>query len=143
MAKYEKVTPIMNFMGKLSYSDDLLDALTTICTQENIILGRVEALGAVQRCNIGFYNQNTREYQFTKYDNPMEITNLIGNISLKDGKPMIHAHITLTDENGNTIGGHLGPGTEIFACEFVITVFEGTSFKRDYDKETGLPLWEM
>ena len=51
------------FMGKLSYGCDLLEELTSICQKEDIRLGRIEALGAVQKAHIGFYDQQTREYR--------------------------------------------------------------------------------
>ena len=131
------------FMGKLSYGCDLLEELTSVCQKENIRLGRIEALGAVQKAHIGFYDQQTREYRFHALPQPLEITKLIGNVSLKDGNPFVHAHVTLADEEGKAFGGHLAPGTVVFACEFIIESFDGPVFERGFDEETGLPLWTM
>ena len=131
------------FMGKLSYGCDLLEELTAICQKEDIRLGRIEALGAVQKAHIGFYDQQTREYQFHTLSRPLEITKLIGNVSLKEANPFVHAHITLADEEGKAFGGHLAPGTVVFACEFIIESFDGPEFERGFDEETGLPLWAM
>lgn len=130
-------------MGKLAYGCDLLEELTNICTERNVNLGRIEAIGAVQKARIGFYNQATRTYQFCALDHPLELVNLAGNISLKDGKPFVHAHVTLSDEAGKSYGGHLAPGTVVFACEFILEAFDGPTFKRCPDKETGLPLWSI
>jgi len=141
MAIMERVKPRELFMGKLSYGGDLLEEITDICRKNNIQLGHIEALGAVQRARFGFYNQKKREYQFTILNKSLEITKLIGNISLKGGNPFVHAHITLADETGKVFGGHLAPGTLTFACEFILEAFEGPTFKRSYDEETGLPLW--
>jgi len=131
------------FMGKLSYGCDLLEEITSVCQKENIRLGRIEALGAVQKAHIEFYDQQTREYRFLKLTQPLEITKLTGNISLKDGNPFVHAHVTLADETGKTFGGHLAPGTVVFACEFIIEAFDGPVFERGFDEETGLPLWSI
>ena len=131
------------FMGKLSYGCDLLEELTSTCQKENIRLGRIEALGAVQKAHLGFYDQKTREYRFFTLPQPLEITKLIGNISLKDGNPFVHAHVTLADEEGKAFGGHLAPGTVVFACEFIIESFDGPVLERGFDEETGLPLWTM
>lgn len=130
-------------MGKLSCGGDLLEELTDVCKTHNVELGRVEALGAVQKARIGLYNQETRTYHFSTLDRPLEIANLMGNVSLKDGKPFVHAHVTLVDELGASYGGHLAPGTVVFACEFVIEAFDGPTFNRVPDKETGLPLWSI
>lgn len=131
------------FMGKLCHGGDLLAEITEICRLNNIQLGRIEAIGAVQKVRLAFYNQKRQEYQFFVIDQSLEITNLIGNISLKDGNPMVHAHITLADQDGKTYGGHLAPGTVIFACEFILETFNGPKFERGFDEETGLPLWMM
>jgi len=131
------------FVGKLKHGADLLEELTDICKEKNIQLGRVEAIGAVQKAVIGYYHQDKREYEYLNLDKHLEILNLTGNISIKDGNPMVHAHVTLADAEGKAFGGHLAPGTIIFACECVIEAFDGVILKREFDEETGLPLWNI
>jgi predicted DNA-binding protein with PD1-like motif len=143
MAIYNEVKSNKTFMGKLKFGGDLLEELTSVCAQNNICLGRVEALGAVKKARVGFYDQQARKYDFIEIDKPLEITKLIGNISVRDGKPMIHAHITLSDSQGKACGGHLAPGTIIFTCEFIMNSYDGPDHIRDYDKQIGLPLWKM
>ena len=143
MATYKHIQPGKVFMGRLSHGADLLAELTDICLREGIRLGRIEAFGAVQKATLGFYDQGTRTYQSFALDRPLEITKLIGNISLKEGKSMVHAHITLADADGSAYGGHLMPGTIIFACEFVLQAFEGALFNREFDEDTGLRLWNL
>lgn len=129
-------------MGRLTQGADLLEALEEQCRLHHITLGEIRALGAVAKARIAYYKQDLQKYMFLDLDRPLEILSLIGNISLKDGQPMVHAHVTLGDEEGRAFGGHLAPGTQIFACEFVIQ--EGTSekvFQRALDAETGLFLW--
>jgi predicted DNA-binding protein with PD1-like motif len=130
------------FMGRLNQGADLLEELNKICWEKGIQLGQVQALGAVQKALIGYYDQESREYHFHTLNKPHEILSLVGNISLKDNKPMVHAHITLADEAGKACGGHLAPGTIIFACEYLIQSFKGEVYKRKLDDATGLPLWK-
>ena len=120
MAIMKKVKPGELFMGKLAHGSDLLEEITEICRNRNVQLGRIEGLGAVQRARLGFYDQHSREYQFFVLERPLEITKLVGNVSLKDDNPFVHAHITLADETGNAFGGHLAGGTVVFACEIYI-----------------------
>ena len=143
MAKVRKLEAKRVYMGKLDHGADLLEEITTICKDNAIRLGRVEAIGAVQKAKIGFYPQDTKQYEFIEIDKEMEITGLIGNISLKEGTPMVHAHINLGDEEGRVIGGHLAPGTIVFACEVIIQELAGEDFNRGLDETTGLPLWEL
>ena len=143
MSKLIETSQKNTFIGKLSHGCDLLEELTSICLEKNITLGKIEAIGAVQKACIGFYSQNSREYKFISFDKPSEILNLTGNISIKDEKPFVHAHIILADETGNAYGGHLAPGTITFACEFIIYSFSGNQLIREMDHETGLPLWKI
>jgi len=139
----KKAKPREVFMGRLSRGDDLLEEMSNMCLRENIQLGWIEALGAVKRARLAFYNQETHAYEFFAIDRSLEITKLVGNVSLKDGHPFIHAHITLADRAGNAYGGHLAPGTVVFACEFRLEVFDGPGIKREFDEATGLPLWKL
>jgi len=136
------VEPGKRLIGKLAHGVDLLEALTNICVEKGISLGRLEALGAVKKARIGFYNQAAREYEFLELDKPLEILKVIGNVSTRDDKTMVHAHITLGDNEGRAFGGHLAPGTIVFACEYVIEELAGNPLERGFDEETGLPLWQ-
>ncbi|MGQ9662973.1 MAG: PPC domain-containing DNA-binding protein [Kiritimatiellia bacterium] len=128
-------------MGRLTYGRDLLEELTEICQAQDVHLGRLEAIGAVQSARIGFYDQRNQKYSFVTVEQPLEIISLIGSISLKDGKPFVHAHIALADAAGKTYGGHLAPGTVVFAGEFVLVQFDGPALVRSQDEQTGLQLW--
>jgi uncharacterized protein len=143
MALIKKVKPREIFIGKLTHGNDLLEELNDLCRKKKIELGWIEALGAVQKARLGFYNQQTHEYQHFELDQPLEITHLVGNVSLKDGLPFVHAHVTLTDKKGKAYGGHLAPGTVVFACEFRMEVFGDASLQREFDEVTGLALWKI
>jgi predicted DNA-binding protein with PD1-like motif len=129
-------------IGKLEVGDDLLTTLNELCKKEGITMGRVEAIGAVKCARIGFYDQRRRSYQFFNVEGEREILSLMGNISLKEDAPFVHAHIILGDASGAAMGGHLSEGTEVFACEFIIEEFLGEELRRGFDEATGLPLWK-
>ncbi|WP_243174932.1 MULTISPECIES: PPC domain-containing DNA-binding protein [Desulfofundulus] len=146
---YMLVQPVSRgrmIMGRLKKGSDLLASLTQLCVNENIQLGVVRAIGAVTRARVGFYHQDRRTYTYLEFDNPHEIIGLEGNISLRDGQPFIHAHIALMAADGRMVGGHLAEGTEVFACEYVITELlheHERDFERVFDEATGLYLWPM
>ena len=63
-----------------------------------------------------------------------EIVSLNGTIS--NGKA--HLHISLADEIGNCIGGHLKEGCIInTTCELVLGILLEYNSERKYDKDTG------
>lgn len=143
MATLKQVEHKKLYVGKLAHDGDLLEEITAFCKENDIQLGWINAIGAVKKARLAFYNQQTYTYEFYDIDQPLEITNLTGNISIKDGSPMVHAHVTLANAEGRAFGGHVGSGTIIFACEIVIRALDGPKFERGYDEATKLPLWDL
>jgi predicted DNA-binding protein with PD1-like motif len=130
------------FMGQLQHGADLLESLTQIVQRENIRLGRVSALGATTRAVVAYYDQSAKQYSSMTFDDGMEILNLHGNISMRDGKPFVHLHVLLSDRQGKVFGGHVMPGTTLFACEVFVEEMEGEELVRGNDERTGLFLWK-
>ena len=63
-----------------------------------------------------------------------EIVSITGTLS-EDG---VHIHISVSDELGNTIGGHLKDGCIInTTAEIVLESFDNIKFIREYDDNTG------
>lgn len=139
--RFAKVKPAGVLMGRLAHGADLLEELTALCREQGIRLGRITGIGAVTKVRLSFYDQAKREYLPLELDGPLEILSLEGNVSLRDGEPFVHAHMTLSDGTGRTFGGHLARGTEVFACECVVEAYEGVLLERGLDDATGLFLW--
>jgi len=136
------VTPGRRIMGRLAKGADLLAALEQVAREQGITLGEVKAIGAVSQARIGYYHQAERQYYFLDLAQPLEIASLMGNISVKDGHPMVHAHVTLSDAQGRAFGGHLAEGTIVFACEYLIQEYQAAAaLVRGLDEPTGLFLW--
>jgi hypothetical protein len=136
------VTPGRKIMGRLAKGEDLLTALSRVARENRISLGEVQAIGAVSQARVGYYHQTERQYYWLDLGRPLEIASLMGNISLKDGESMVHAHVTLSDGEGRAFGGHLAEGTLVFACEFTIQEYQSaTPLVRRMDDPTGLFLW--
>lgn len=128
-------------MGQIPTGADLYESISKICTEEDVKTGKVTALGAVSQATVAYYDQKNKEYQPITFKERLEILNCTGNVSLKDGKPFVHVHATFSDRKGNAFGGHLTPGTIVFACEVTIEELEGRALDRKPDDETGLNLW--
>lgn len=137
----KKFTVDEAYMGRLQKDDDLLKELTKIVKEKDINTGIIKVIGAVQNAKIGFYNQDKNEYEYKKFNREMEVVSCIGNISLMEGEPFIHAHIVLADEDGSCYGGHLAEGTKVFASEFYIQPLKGDKLERTHDEATQLTLW--
>ena len=131
-------------IGQIGRDKDLYNEITRIAQDNNISVGRITGMGAVQSAKLAYYDQKTMKYYDIVIGEAMEIVSLYGNISTKEGKPFVHAHVVLSDEKGNGKGGHLLPGgTPVFACEIVIEEFDGPELIREFDEKTGLALWDQ
>ncbi len=129
-------------MGQLPFGSDLYEELTKIVRRENIRLGRISALGATTHARVAYYDQNTKTYNPIEFPGGMEILNVHGNVSVRDGEPFVHIHILLGDREGKIFGGHVLPGTILWACEVFIEEFEGQILEREQEMKTGLHLWK-
>ncbi|MCB2184932.1 MAG: DUF296 domain-containing protein [Deltaproteobacteria bacterium] len=130
------------FMGRLPKDGDLLQELTNVCASQGVTQGQVSAIGAVTRARVGYYNLGERKYEYLDKAEHLEILSLMGNVSILDGKAMVHAHVILGDRQGGTFGGHLAEGCPVFACEYILQEFTtSTPLVRGDDEPTGLKLW--
>lgn len=130
------------YIGRFPFEDDLLISMENFAAQHGIKAAWVRVIGALQSAVIGFYDQEAWEYRAITIKGGLEIINCSGNISMREGKPKGHLHITLGDQNGDLKGGHLMEGSRIFAAEFFIQEIKEVNLQRTYDEQTGLPLWE-
>lgn len=126
---------------RLPTGADLLEELTNACAGAEVTRGSVQVIGALKRAKTGYYHQADQRYESHEFDEALEILAGLGNVSLKDGKPFVHLHLTLGRADGSCIGGHAMPGCEIFAAEALITPIAGAPLVREPDETTGLPLW--
>lgn len=130
------------FMGRIHQQADLIGALTEAARANGIQAGAIQVMGALQRAKVGFYDQWHKTYREIPFARPMEIVSGTGNISLLDGNPFVHLHLSLSDEEGKVFGGHAMEGCTVFAAEYVIMPLPGAAPVRGFDETTGLHLWE-
>jgi len=122
---------------KLDRGASLVDEILKIARKEKIRTARVEAIGGVKGITIAYFNQEQKKYEEHRYEEFMELTGMLGNITVKDGKPMLHAHCTLGKRDMTVIGGHLVRATVSPLAELVITPTKNKA-TRKFDEELGL-----
>ncbi|MCL5022363.1 MAG: DUF296 domain-containing protein [Nitrospirae bacterium] len=128
--------------GSLMKGDDLIGGLTAVIKGRGIASGIVSGIGAVTEAHIGYFNAGTKKYEEKVFQENLEIVSLRGNISYRDAEVFPHIHAVLSRRDFSAIGGHLFPGTHVYAFEFEIIPFEGKPFVRGFDEDTGLFLWK-
>ncbi len=129
-------------VARATYDTDLLVSMNEIAKNNKISTATFTAIGALKNAKLGFYDQERHRYSEISLSTPQEIASCIGNISLKDNEPFVHAHVILADREGSTKGGHLLQG-RVFAVEIHLTELSGRKLVRKRDAVTGLSLWDL
>lgn len=129
------------FVGRLETGSDLVESIEFFCTEQGVMAAQVTVIGAVRRARYAYYDQEAHEYRELESATHHELVGFVGNISLRDDRPFLHAHATFADADGATVGGHLLRGTEVFAAEVMLRELGGVDLVRRPDDETGLALW--
>ena len=127
---------------RLKHNTDIVQSIAEFARSKGVRAGNFTAIGALKRAELGYYDQRKHEYLKMRIDSPYELASCVGNVSLKDGEPFVHAHVVLSDEKGNTRAGHLLEGI-VFAAEVHLSQLAGPKLERKYDEVTGLSLWNM
>ena len=128
------------YMVRMDLGEEITGNLKKLCENEQIRLGRVEAIGATDHAVIGVYDLAKKEYYPEQIDEFMEIASLNGNITAMDGKTYIHLHATLADQRHGIHGGHVIEMRVGATCEMFVTVLDG-EVKRQKDEGLGINLW--
>lgn len=122
---------------------ELVEALTEFCKKKKIKAGAISGIGAVSEATFRFLDPATMKYVDKTFAEQMEITSIIGNISMKDRKPYLHIHLTCSRRDYSCIGGHLLSARINGACELVVDSFPLARAGRKADPETGLNLYQF
>ncbi|MDR2847435.1 MAG: DNA-binding protein [Mycoplasmataceae bacterium] len=139
--QYTKINS-KTFVIRLDQGDEILNSLTRVCTEQNIHCGSFHGLGAVNYVKIGLMDLKTKKYISKKMTGPMEIVNLVGNISVKDSAVYLHAHIAICDKSMQVFGGHLNEGMISLTGEIFVTKFKG-DMQRKFDDQIGLNILDF
>ena len=127
---------------RLMPGDDLLQGLNLAAAELEFDAATLSIVGAVRNLVVAYFDQEKKEYRdFLRFDEPMEISGGVGNVSLKDGKPFVHIHVTGSRADGTAVGGHLMDGTKVYMIEAYFRVLEGQAPVRELDADLGLPVW--
>jgi predicted DNA-binding protein with PD1-like motif len=127
---------------RLARGDDLLEQLNAAAAELEFDGATVQIVGAVERLAVAYYRQDTHEYERHEYDAPHEIAGGVGNVSLKDGAPFVHIHVTGSGSDGKAVAGHLVDGTRVYMIEAYFRSLGGPAPVREMEDEIGLAVWQ-
>ncbi|MBL8049791.1 MAG: DNA-binding protein [Anaerolineales bacterium] len=117
---------------RLKPEQDLFDSIEEFVKEHNIQAGVIlSAVGSFTHATLRLANKST----YNEYDGYFEIVSITGTVSIHGS----HIHISISDGEGKTIGGHLVSGCKIYTtAEIVIAEFEDVVYKRElYENDSG------
>lgn len=126
-----------DYVISIDRGEEIIKSLLDFCEKNKIKLGCFSGIGAVNKAELGHYSVEAKKYSTKIIEQPLEILNLTGNITEMEGKCCIHAHIVLSDDKMNAIGGHLKSAIVSAACEVFLVKIDSEA-ERAYDKAIGL-----
>lgn len=90
----------------------------------------ITCVGSLNHATLRLANQN----EATRFEGKLEIVSLVGTLA-PDGP---HLHLSVSDNTGKTIGGHLVEGCPIYTtAEILIGAAEDLQFTRAQDVASG------
>lgn len=125
---------------RLKKGDRVIETLTGAISREGKC-GTLFGIGAVSEATIKVYNLAQKSYSQKTVRGNLEVCNLTGVVAKLEDKIAIHPHITLTNENFETFGGHLEEAVVSATLEVIFV--EGDSISRKYSEEIGLNLLDI
>jgi len=124
----------------LAKGDNINKTFESFAEVKGVGCAWLNGIGALENPEIGYYSLEDKSYHRKTFKGEYELTSLIGNITLKEGKPFSHTHITFSDTEFRVFGGHLFNANITAAGEFIMQ-FGSDEINREMNAEIGLPLW--
>ncbi|MGE3508110.1 MAG: PPC domain-containing DNA-binding protein [Vicinamibacterales bacterium] len=130
---------LRTFILVLDIGDETMATLTTFATRHSLKATHFTAIGAFSHVVVAYFDWKTREYRRVPIDEQVEVLSLVGDISVKEGEPKVHAHVVIGKSDATAHGGHLMEGYARPTLEVVLTELPH-HLERRHDPASGLNL---
>jgi uncharacterized protein len=119
--------------------DEAMRALTSFAAEQRLGGSHFTAIGAFSRAVVAYFDWTSKEYRHISIVEQVEVLSLVGDVTLENDKPKVHAHAVLGKADATAHGGHLIEGWVRPTLEVVITEAP-RHLQRRLDPESGLAL---
>lgn len=131
-----------SYFIRLEKGEEIIDSLKQFCQKKKIKNASLTAIGSLKNPTLAHYRVDTKKYKEKTIEGIFEITSMIGTIAIADNQPLVHAHITLSDEEMVAYGGHLIRSVVSATVEVILTAYK-SSYVKLFNKEIGLKLFDL
>ena len=120
-----------NYTFRLKSAQDLFDSIESFAREHHIEAGCVlTGIGSLTRLAVRLADRDRP----SEFEGHFEIVSLAGTVSIHGS----HLHISASDGDGKTIGGHLVSGSKIYTtAEIVLAAFTDTVYQREFAEDSG------
>jgi predicted DNA-binding protein with PD1-like motif len=130
------------YIVRLASGEMAVETLTSFLKQEGIPFANLSAAGAVRWARLGYWNAETRHYEFRDFEEQMEVVSFQGNAALKDGVPFLHLHGVFGRRDFSLVGGHIKEAQVHPTLEVWLRT-EDIAIRRTKDPASGLDLLDL
>ena len=131
-APEEKVYAVIFYKG-----DDAMSGLTDFAIQNHIDDAHFTGIGAVNGATLAWLEPAAKIYHRIPVTQQAEVLSLVGDMTIFNGKPIVHMHAVLGRPDGTTIGGHVFELDVNPTLEVIVTV-NTVPLKRKPDDASGM-----
>jgi len=116
---------------RIKPGQDLFNEIESVVAEKHIEAGCIlSAVGSLTHATLRLANRD----HYSEYDGHFEIVSITGTVSVHGS----HLHISISDGDGKTIGGHLVLGCKIYTtAEMVLAIFDDVVYKREFAEDSG------
>jgi predicted DNA-binding protein with PD1-like motif len=120
-----------NYTFRLKPGQDLFNSIEAFVKEKHIEAGCIlSGVGSLTHATLRLANREIS----SEYNGYFEIVSITGTVSIHGS----HLHISISDGDGKTIGGHFESGCEIYTtAEIVLAVFDDVIYKREFAEDSG------
>jgi predicted DNA-binding protein with PD1-like motif len=130
---------LRTFALVLGTGNEAMAAITSFARERQLRASQFTAIGAFSKVVVAYFDWETKEYRNSPIAQQVEVLSLVGDITLDDGKPKVHAHVVISKADATAHGGHFVEGLVRPTLEIVITE-TSAHLRRRFDPQSGLAL---
>jgi predicted DNA-binding protein with PD1-like motif len=130
------------YIVRLESGEPVFQTLVAFLRSEQIEFASVSAAGAVAAVTLGYWNADSRAYEFRDFAEQFEVVSFQGNAALKDGEPFLHIHGVFGRRDFSVVGGHFKEARVHPTLEVWLRT-EDVVVRRSRDEASGLDLLDL